>query len=63
MKQPELTVETKVTTVTAGTAVTLTPTNDRWDRYAGGTIGTVVINGTGLTGYTVGDRITVRISG
>ena len=63
MQQPELTIAATVTAKTAQTSVVLTPTNDRWDRYAGGVIGTITIAGTGLVGYTVGDRVTVRISG
>lgn len=62
MKVPEMTIATTVTAASA-TSVTLTPTVDRWDKSEGGVITTLTIAGTGLAGYTVGDRVRVRVNG
>jgi hypothetical protein len=62
MKASQVIVQGKVTAAT-GTAVTITPGVDTMDKAASGAITTLVINGTGLTGYAVGDPLTVRISG
>jgi len=62
MNTPELTIATTVTAASA-TSVVLTPTVDTWDRAGSGVITTLTIAGTGLAGYTVGDRVRVRVSG
>ena len=62
MKTPQITVQGKVTAASA-TAVTVTPGVSTWDVNAGGKLNTVVLNGTGLVGYAVGDPITVTVSG
>jgi hypothetical protein len=63
MKTPELRIQGTLTAGTA-TALTITPSVDSMDNKPGGTITTVVVNGTGLTGagVAVGDRLEVRIT-
>ena len=62
MKAPQIVVQGRVTAASA-TAVTVTPGVNTWDTKAGGAITTVVVNGTGLVGYAVGDPITVTLAG
>jgi hypothetical protein len=62
MKMPQVLLQGKVTAASA-TAVTVTPGTDTWDAKGAGTITTVVINGTGLTGFAVGNWITIRVNG
>jgi hypothetical protein len=61
MKTPQIELDVRVSASTA-TAVTLTPNVDSPDRAAAGLISTLVINGSALTGYAVGDRIHVRLN-
>jgi hypothetical protein len=62
MKVSQMTLQGKVTAASA-TSVTVTPGVDTWDSRCAGTITTLTIAGTGMSGFAVGDPLTVRISG
>ena len=61
MKTPELQIRGKVTTANA-TGTVVTPGPDTNDVRPGGAITSVTLTGTGLTGFAVGDPITLRIN-
>jgi Na+/glutamate symporter len=60
MKAPEVRIHGSVTTATA-TALTVTPSGAKDANAIGATLTTVVINGTGIAGFVVGDRLELRL--
>jgi hypothetical protein len=61
MKAPEVRINGTVTTATA-TALTITPAGSKDASAIGATLTTCVINGTGIAGFTVGDRVQLRLN-
>lgn len=61
MVTPGVRIVGKVTAASA-TAVTITPGVDTMDRGGVGSLTTVVLNGTGLTGFRVGEPLAVRVT-